>query len=259
MSEKRGISFIGSGNVATQLAAAFDRAGHSIHQIISRNVHSAGDLAKKFGAYFSNDMEMLYKNIDLIVVAVSDDEIPEIAQKLRGIDVAVCHTSGSVPMSALRLVGNDYGVLYPLQTFSKTNDINFEETPFLIEGCNQDTYELLRDLAESLSQKVSELDSEQRKKLHLSAVVVNNFSNHLFYLASEYLKQENIPFEHLVPLIQETAKKMITRSPKASQTGPAKRDDQDTIKAHLELLRDNPELQDIYKSFSESITRSHRA
>lgn len=257
MGQKRRISFIGSGNVAWQLSHALDQAGHTIHQVISRKEENAKALAKKFGAYFNNDLGMLYKQIDLLIIAVSDDSIPLVANELAGKQIPTAHTSGSVNLNALAPIGSDTGVIYPLQSFSKEAKLDFRSIPFLIEGSNGQTVELLKDVASDLSDNVEELNSEKRKKLHMSAVMVNNFSNHLFHLADEYLKKEGIPFKHLRPLIQETTNRLNTATPFEAQTGPAKRNDQGTMNSHLELLKDDPQLRELYRIISDSITKSH--
>jgi predicted short-subunit dehydrogenase-like oxidoreductase (DUF2520 family) len=255
MSSSRRISFIGSGNVAWALAHAFDRAGHKIHQIISRHEANAKKLAKKFGAYSSSDLGMIYKEVDLIIIAAADNSIADIAAKLQNIHLPIAHTSGTIELDALSGVGEDYGVIYPLQSFSKETTIDFRELPFLIEGSNPSTYELLYGLAGGLSNNVSSLNSEQRRKLHLSAVMVNNFTNHLYHLASEYLGTENIPFELLLPLINQTSDKLKSQTPEQAQTGPARRGDSQTIEAHIDMLNQHPELQDVYKVLSKSILK----
>lgn len=253
------ISFIGAGNVAWQLSHAMDKAGHNIHQIISKNEESAKELAKKFGAYFSSDLGMLYKTIDLVIVAVPDDIIVEVADELQNLNVPIAHTSGSVSIDTLKLVGNEFGVFYPLQSFSKHKKLDLLKTPFFIEGSNQIIYELLRDLAEDLSYSVQELDSKKRRKLHAMAVVVNNFSNHLFHLADDYLEEEKIPFKHLIPLIEETVEKLKSSSPKDSQTGPARRGDQETINKHLQLLENKSQFQELYQLISKSIQNTYNS
>lgn len=251
------ISFIGSGNVAWQLAHAMDSHGHDIHQIISRSEKNARALAQKFGAYFSDDIGMLYDRIDLLIIAVSDDEIANVAEQLANFNIPVAHTSGSVGIDALKPLGSDYGVFYPLQTFSKTKQVDFRNLPFLVEGNSPGMAERLFGLASQMSNVVSELDSERRRKLHLAAVMVNNFSNHLFNLSADYLKKEDIPFSYLVPLIGETVSALQTKSPHEAQTGPAKRNDQETITRHIEMLKDDPELQQLYRLMSASISKKH--
>lgn len=246
------VSFIGSGNVATHLAAELDRNGYLIHQIISRNKEHAFDLAKRFGAYSSSNLGDLYTDIDFLIISVSDDEIEAVAQKVAQSSVIVLHTSGSVAMNVLSL-SSKYGVLYPLQSLSKNRSVDFRKVPLLIEGSSESVLKQIDELAFDLSNKVVRIDSEARRKVHLAAVMVNNFSNHLFAMASDYMDSNGLPFNLLVPLIRETADKLERLSPEEAQTGPARRGDIQTIETHLKMLEGHPELSTLYREMTELI------
>ena len=248
------ITFIGSGNIATNLAYAFDKAGHTIHQVVSTHERHAKELASKFGAYYGDSSSELYKDADFIVIAVSDEAYPQaltlVNAKCRAI---VCHTSGSVSMNVLSSYPGDFGVIYPLQSLRKEEVKNVMQVPFFIEGNNANTLNKIKELADSISNKVSEVTSEQREKYHLAAVFANNFTNLMYSIAAEYLEKEGLNFDNLLPIITETASRLKEGKPKAWQTGPAKRGDKAVIDKHISML-DEPALKIIYKQLSEYIS-----
>ena len=166
------------------------------------------------------------------------------------------HTSGAVGMDIFEGKIDNYGVLYPLQSFTKSRELNFSQIPLFIEGSNEDVLYKIETLAKSISDKVFYLNSEKRKKLHLAAVFANNFTNYLYDISSQILAGENIPFDVLYPLIQETVDKIVTIAPKLAQTGPAKRGDLQTMQSHLDLLNDSFH-KEIYKLLSEGINKRH--
>lgn len=249
---------IGSGNVATHLAKAFKAKGARIVQVYSRNILNANILAKETDAIAISDLIELNREADLYLVAVKDDAIAAVAHELSGVNGMVVHTSGATPMSVLSDAGiQNYGVFYPLQTFSKSRDLDFSNVPLCLEGGNTEALDRLKSLAEILSPLVYAIDGEKRKILHLSAVFACNFVNHLYHLGSEILQDHQIGFELLRPLIMETAEKVQTALPIDVQTGPAVRDDQETMKRHVSLLENRPDLQEIYKFLSKSIKKTH--
>lgn len=221
---------IGHGNVATHLVKAFTKVTTVlVTQINARkltNIPSA----------------------DLTIIAVSDDAIAEVSSKIN--NSFVVHTSGSVSLKALKNNGRK-GVFYMLQTFSKNKEINFLEVPFCLEATNNTDYKLLEKLALLLGKKIYNITSEQRKILHVAAVFVNNFTNHMYKIGNDICKENNVPFEILHPLIKETSTKIETLLPTEAQTGPAIRNDKKTIEAHLNLLQ--KKQQKIYKTLTKSI------
>ncbi|RRD77401.1 DUF2520 domain-containing protein [Alloprevotella sp. OH1205_COT-284] len=250
------IVMIGAGNLATHLSWAFTCAGHSIKGVYSRSLQSAEMLAKRNGrgCVATNKLQEILQ-ADIYVIAVTDTALSQIIsswpEHCKG--GVVLHTSGSVPMSLLKEVGGDYGVLYPLQTFSKQRKISFSDIPCFVEGNSPQTTDIIVNLANTISQTVHFLDSHRRKRLHLAAVFACNFVNHLYDLASELLKDENLDPQWLQPLIRETADKINSLSPRQAQTGPALRADKKIMTQHLGQLDEFPELQSIYKSLSNSI------
>lgn len=249
----KSITIIGSGNIAFQLGKAF--AGHvRINSIYSRNFETGRQLAEELHAYQAHTLSEIIPS-DLILVCVNDDEINTIVSELDS-DHCVAYTSGSVGLLELTARQN-LGVLYPLQTFSRDREVNLFEVPFFIEATNTVFAQSLFDLAWLVSRKVVYANSRDRKNLHVAAVMVNNFVNHIDYLAQEFLKANSMEWEYLKPLIKETAMKLQTSTPFVSQTGPAVRGDEKTIASHMDLLDDD--TREIYKILSDSITKHHKA
>lgn len=249
------IGFIGSGNVARHLARALNAVGHDIIQIISRTKSNAQALADEFDCSSEDSISLLNDSIDLCVVCVSDDQLSTVIEQIPSSDRIVVHTCGSQSMDLLQNVGPNYGILYPLQSFSKDRTPDITTVPFLLESSNTETLIILHDIASSLSHFVLTADSKTRLKYHLSAVLVNNFVNHLYSEAEIYLNDNELDFNVLKPIIKETAFKIQNMSPTESQTGPAKRGDVNTIEKHLELLKSDKQLSELYTLLSKSINR----
>jgi len=249
---------IGSGNVATHLAIAFKSMGAEIVQVWSKDSRNAEILAALTKAKPIQSWAELDRSADCYVIAVKDDAIATVAAHLKGVKGIVVHTSGATAMDALAGAGSGYGVLYPLQTFSKTKAVDLKKVPFCIEGDRPETLEKIAAIAQLLSHEVAEVSTEQRKILHLAAVFACNFSNHLYHLSSQLLAQHELKFDLLKPLIMETAAKIQYASPAEVQTGPAVRGDEETMRKHLDLLKDSPELQHIYELLSNSIKKTQR-
>ncbi len=247
------IVFIGAGNLATRLALELKRNNFNIIQVYSRTIESAKLLSEKISTSFTNNLNDIIIDADLYFIAVSDNAIKDILQKINFNNKLIVHTSGSIAIEILKKYSDNYGVFYPLQTFSKTRDINFNFVPVCIEANNTENISILNELAKQISEKVYEINSEQRKYLHLAAVFSCNFVNHLYSLSDNILDKKNIPFEILKPLIIETANKIIDNKPHDVQTGPAIRKDKNVIDEHLKLLSDFPEIKEIYKILSNNI------
>jgi predicted short-subunit dehydrogenase-like oxidoreductase (DUF2520 family) len=243
------VVLIGSGNVAQHLIKAFAKSAIiDVIQVFSRQKEAVTSLldSNKITDNFNDLAEA-----DLYIIAVSDDAIATVSSQLPFENRLVVHTSGSVPLDALDKK-NRKGSFYPLQTFSKKADVDFSQIPIFLESENETDYELLNSVAELISNKVYKINSEQRKALHVSAVFVNNFVNHLYHIGNEICEENKVPFEVLKPLILETANKIMTLSPKEAQTGPAIRNDEQTIASHLDFLSDENQ-KNIYKILTQSI------
>jgi predicted short-subunit dehydrogenase-like oxidoreductase (DUF2520 family) len=253
------ITLIGSGNVATHLGAAFKNAGHHVVQVYSRNADHAALLAYHLKAEAISDFNDINPETDLFVISVKDDVIEEVASALSVYQKPMVHTSGATPLAALRKYSDKAGVFYPLQTFSKTKEVNFKTVPVCIEAGDLDLDEMLKQLASTISNSVHAVDSEQRKILHLAAVFACNFPNYLYYASQQLLAQHQLNFDLLRPLIKETADKVQEHMPKQVQTGPAIRNDEQTMASHLALLNGNDELTAIYELLSQAIIKMGKA
>jgi predicted short-subunit dehydrogenase-like oxidoreductase (DUF2520 family) len=243
------IVIIGSGNVAHHLIEAFAKSKKvEIVQVFARQKESITPLVD------SNKITTSFTNLapaDLYIIAVSDDAIAKVSSQIPFENRLVVHTSGTVSIDSLDSK-NRKGIFYPLQTFTKNKAVDFSSIPICLESENESDFELLKNVAESISNVVFKINSEQRKVLHVSAVFVNNFVNHLYQMGQEICIENKVPFEILKPLILETANKIMTLSPAAAQTGPAKRNDTQTIEAHLAILT-NENQATIYKILTQSI------
>lgn len=245
------VAIIGGGNVATHLANAFNKTDEvSLVQVYARNIEQIEHL--KEVTSITNSIELLTK-ADVYIIAVSDDAIGDVSRKIEQKNGLVVHTSGSVAMQSLQNTGRK-GIFYLLQSFSKDKEVNFNKIPFCLEAENEEDLQLLETLAKTIGKKIYRINSEQRKRLHVAAVFVNNFTNHMYKIGADICNEHQVPFEVLLPLIQETAQKITELSPDAAQTGPAKRNDQKTIQDHLALL--NAEQQEIYKLITKSIQQN---
>lgn len=243
------ITIIGSGNVAQHLIKAISKTTIlEVTQVYVRNIDSVSHLLDS--DKITNDISQL-KNADLYIISVSDDAIQSVSNSLFFSNKLVAHTSGSVAMEELS-DNNRKAVFYPLQTLSKKKEVDFTTVPLCIEAQNEVDLQLLTEVAQNLSDHVYNVDSEQRKSLHVAAVFVSNFVNHLYKIGSDICIEHKVPFEILKPLILETAKKVQIMEPYEAQTGPAKRNDTSTINKHLAILTDENQ-KDIYKILTKSI------
>jgi predicted short-subunit dehydrogenase-like oxidoreductase (DUF2520 family) len=243
------LSIIGSGNVAHHLIQAFSPSAEiELVQVFARNPSSVSTLitTDKIISEFSELIP-----VDIIIISVTDDSIATISINIPFKNSLVVHTSGSVAMEALNDT-NRKGVFYPLQTFSKSKEVDFKSIPICLEAENNKDYTILETLAKTISNSVYNVNSEQRKALHIAAVFVCNFTNHLYQIGNEICQQNKLSFDILKPLIQETANKIVSLSPEEAQTGPAKRKDSQTINAHLNFLSDENQ-KEIYKLLTKSI------
>ncbi|HUH46920.1 MAG TPA: DUF2520 domain-containing protein [Arenibacter sp.] len=247
------IVILGSGNVARHLFDVFlNRNGIDILQVWGRNAAHLSYFKDR--AVTNGDCSELLE-ADLYIIAVSDDAIPEIARTLVNKKGLVVHTSGSVPLNALDS-NNRRGVFYPLQTFSKGIKVNFKTVPICIEAETEEDRDLLHRLAGYVSDNVRETSSEQRRFLHIAAVFVNNFTNHLFQIGNEICGEHDLAFDILLPLVRETVRKLDYLNPLDAQTGPARRGDRKTMENHLHQL-DNKIYKDIYALLSKSISEKY--
>ena len=252
------IVLLGSGNVATHLALALKAIGENIVQVFSPNLINAKALADRVDSAYINNLAQINSDADLYIISVKDDAIVEVARKLADVNGLVVHTSGTTDIQGLSTEVKHAGVFYPLQTFSKTKNVDLKTIPLCLEANEASQLELLQLLATRLSNKVYQLDGEKRKVLHLAAVFACNFTNHMYALASQILNANDLHFDIIRPLIAKTADKVMLDLPENVQTGPAIRQDEGTINKHLAMLADLPELQEIYQTLSDSIKLVHK-
>ena len=246
------IVLIGSGNVAFHLAKAFTEAQIPISQIFGRNTTELQKISEQFSIPFSTETLV---DADLYIISVSDSSIAEVSALIKNKNVLVAHTSGSVSREALS--GNfRKSVFYPLQTFSKSKNLDYSKIPFFIDAENENDEEILKNLASKISKNVMLANDEKRKYIHLTAVFACNFVNHLFARAKEISDSQGIPFDYFLPLIDETTQKIHELEPKLAQTGPAIRNDEKVLKLHESLLTDEEKLK-IYKTLNESIKKMY--
>ncbi|MBS1320247.1 MAG: DUF2520 domain-containing protein [Parabacteroides sp.] len=246
------IVFIGAGNLATRLSLAMQRVGMQIGQVYSHTEASARQLATRLGCPWTNDLSALQEDGDLYVFSLNDTVLSDVISKVKPNNGMWVHTAGSMPMSVFEGYAQRFGVLYPLQTFSKGRNVNFDVIPIFLEANTDKNADYLKNIASALSENVRFMSSEKRRSLHLAAVFACNFTNHIYTLSYKLLENESIPADVLLPLIDETVSKIHSMPPAAAQTGPAIRYDENVINKHLAML-DDPDMQAIYRLLSQSI------
>ena len=248
------VTLIGSGNLATNLGHALREAQVEILQIYSRTEANARRLADELcvEAYTSQITNINCRS-DVYIVAVKDDVLENVGRTLREVlpDKLVVHTAGSMPMDVL--TGEHRGVFYPMQTFSRQRIVPFAHIPLFLEANREEDLKVLHRLAERLTDSIFELSSDDRKWLHIAAVFCCNFTNHMASLSAQLLESHNIPFRVMLPLMEETIAKLHQLPPRRAQTGPAVRGDERVMQCHLQALKDEPEMAQIYEILSKSI------
>jgi predicted short-subunit dehydrogenase-like oxidoreductase (DUF2520 family) len=250
------ITVIGSGNVGFHLAQRLYECGYSICQVFSRTPTKSAHLAKLVKSNGISNLRDISLEADVYILAIHDDGIKIVTEEINFLgkyNKVIAHTSGSVSSSIFETHFNNYGIFYPLQTFSTTKKVDFERLPFCIYGNNTSTQEILFQLAQSICPNVYLITDEQRAILHVTAVIVNNFSNYLYGIAHDICTDQNVPFDILKPLIYETVRKIDLSNPQDVQTGPAVRGDLDTIAKHIEFLKKYPDHQALYELISSGI------
>ena len=249
------ITFIGSGNLAWHLSDVLKENGHEIVEIWSKSEENAKLLSSKLNCNIISSLNNL-ENTDLIIISVKDDAILKVLNKIKEFNTPIVHTSGSVGTDVFKNREN-FGVFYPIQSFNKNIDVNFNETPICIEANNSELEDKLIILAKSISNSVHLLNSKQREQLHIAAVFACNFTNHILSISESILKKSDLDFNLLKPLIEHTFNKIKDSSPSEVQTGPAKREDYNTIEKHLNLLEGKSDLQIIYSKITNHIINNN--
>ena len=256
--------------MAWHLAPALVRAGYAVHEVWSQHESSRHALCRHLSqihlpqgrlplARPHPSLDFSASAARLLILAVTDEALPQVAAHLVSPpDALVIHTSGSTPLAVLQRFP-ERGVLYPLQTFSKEQEVDFQKVPLLVEGSDEPTVKFVEKMAHAISSSVHHADSAQRLSLHLAAVLTNNFTNHLYTLAQQMLNDVGLDVNLLAPLWLETFQKAAAIGPQAAQTGPARRGDQRILSQHQQLLSNQPDLQHLYQLLSELITQHYHA
>ena len=252
MRRNKTVVFIGAGNVATHLSQAMKGVGFSVRQVFSRTADSAKALADILDCSYTTDIKMVLPDADIYVFSLKDDALPNIVADMAINDGLWIHTAGSVHVDVFCGYAKRYGVLYPMQTLSKSRETDFSIVPLFVEGCTEDVEDDIFKIAGMLSENIMSMGSDKRRYVHLAAVFACNFSNHMYSLAAKILDKEGIDSNILLPLIDETASKMHSMSPQEAQTGPAVRYDRNVIDRHLSMLEEES-MRRLYTMMSESI------
>lgn len=240
---------IGAGNVAYHLLSALKKEVQIVG-IHSKGVKNAKELSTLYNIKLYKDLVQI-PNCDLVLICTNDDTIHAIIKQIPS-HLNIAYTSGSIELPEEY---QNVGVFYPLQTFSKNKPLNLSDVPFLIEANNEILFHQLFKLGQNLSSKVIKANSSERKKIHLAAVFINNFTNHMTYISSELMKKNNLDWELLLPLLKETISKIEVNSPFESQTGPARRNDNTVIQDHLNMLEN--EQKEIYQILTKNIIKTY--
>jgi predicted short-subunit dehydrogenase-like oxidoreductase (DUF2520 family) len=257
---KFSIAIIGTGNLAWHLAPALENAGHTITEVYSRDLHRANKITGRLYVTEAKDnLDFSDSQAEIFIIAVSDHAIPDIADSIILPEGSILvHTSGTMPLQTLAYSSASYtGILYPLQSFSKSREMDFEEVPFLLESDDPTTLQKLKDLAKSVSPTYYSVKSKDRQSLHIAAVFASNFTNHMIRISEEIMKRQGLDFEMLKPLIIEQISKTLDIGAKAAQTGPAIRGDINTLDLHFQFLNYNEQIAEIYKLISQDIIDSN--
>lgn len=268
LKESYTVVILGAGRVATHLVPIIHQEAGRVVQIWSRSIASAQLLAEPIDVPYTNDLCAVVSDADIYIVCVVDDALPHVAAKLAEVvsihrkvssQPLLLHTSGSVPVEVWRQTGAmHYGVIYPLQTFSKNKFVDMSKVPFFIESSDNQSMVVIKDFVHKMSLMVHVADSASRMKLHIAAVFACNFTNAMYDAAYRLLAQSNLPFEVMLPLIEETANKVKKLIPREAQTGPASRGDHRVVRAHIEALLGDDELLEMYKLISKYINNINK-
>lgn len=254
--KKLSIVYIGAGNVATHLSKALQQKGFQLLQVYSRTASSARMLANALQCDWTTQLEQVNEQADLYIISVKDSVLETVSSQLTHCNphALYLHTAGSMPIDVLKGKFRNYGVAYPMQTFSKEREVYFEDIPFFLEANTPESLQQLREITGSLSSQIYEASSEQRRYLHIAAVFACNFSNHMYAVCERLLQTHQLPFKVMWPLIDETTRKVHALSPVKAQTGPARRYDENVIQRHLDILKEeDPLAAEIYRLLSQHI------
>lgn len=246
------IVMIGTGNVATIFTRKFAAAGHQVLEVAGRSEEKTRQLAEVASSTFTTDFGELNQHADIYILAVNDDALEQVCALLDLDGKFLVHTAGAVSRRVLEKSTPHNGVFYPLQTITGKMDME-AVIPIHVDANDEQHLALLKQLASSITTHVVVSGDEERLKLHTAAVCCNNFTNYLYTLASDFCIKEKLNFDHLLPLVQETSRKLNPGDPWLNQTGPAKRHDDNTIQKHLSILQPHQEFKEVYEFLTSKI------
>lgn len=249
------IAIIGTGNVAYTYSKVLKNNGINLRYVFTRNQDRISEIESLFGVEAISDYEKLL-TCDLIIIAVKDDAIGEVAEKLHNYKGVLVHTSGTQNSTILQSVEN-YGIIYPLQTLTKDYEVDFKSVPVLINASSSEVKGKLKCVAQKMSDVVIECSDEDRRYIHMNAVYVSNFVNVMLQIGEKLLKEKSLNISILEPLVRETVNKAFTMGAEKALTGPARRGDKETINKHLNLLKNNEEEREIYKLLTNYIINKY--
>ena len=247
------LTLVGAGNLAWHLGHAFTEKGLKIDKIINRSTESAASLALELGTRYTTNFSVSNSESDFTILAINDSYLEEMLLKMNLSETIVLHTSGSTDIDIFNGRVKKFGVLYPLQTFTKNKKIDFSKVPVCIEASDKTTLNLLLNLASRISNHAQVMNSEKRRSLHLAAVMANNFTNHIIARTFDFLDKNGIDKQLILPLLEETLEKIKLIGPKEAQTGPARRNNVEILNKHLKMIEKEQELKNLYNAISDSI------
>ncbi|MFC3415991.1 Rossmann-like and DUF2520 domain-containing protein [Algoriphagus hitonicola] len=253
------IAIIGAGNVAWHLAPALEEAGHEITEVYARTSEAAKEVTKRlYTTEPKLDLDFSESRAEIFILAIKDDTVAEVADSIILPEGSILvHTSGTLPLEILSYSSASFtGIFYPLQSFTAGQKMDLSEVPFLIESSDQEVLQKLKKMAKSISNQCFIVRSKDRKAIHVAAVFASNFSNHMIRISEEIMQRQGLDFEMMKPLIVETISKSLQIGAKKAQTGPAIREDYETLEDHFRFLNFNPELAEIYRLISQDIIDS---
>ena len=248
------IVLIGAGRLAVNLGRALLRKGHEVTYVLGRSKETTSALAAMLQCPCSTNMADMPIDADMYMVCVNDEALPAVVASMPPLSALVVHTAGSLSMQVFEGTSlSRYGIFYPMQTFSKEVAADFSDIPCFIEASDKSDLNLLESFSRTLTHRVFRLSSEKRRYLHLAAVFACNFSNYCYAVAGQLLAENGLPFDVMLPLIDQTARKVHSIAPLEAQTGPAARGDKAVMEAQAALLDNHPALKEIYRLMSNGI------
>ena len=247
------IVVLGAGNLAKSFISSLKEKDINVLQIYNRHIEKIENLAKTVNAEAIDNIENLSQEADAFFFMLSDTGIVEIVEKIQPTNAILLHSAGSVPIDIFKNKSENYGVFYPFQTFSVEAAVDFYDVPLCVNASNEITYNKIKNFAKILNCKIIKANEEERKYLHLSGVFACNFMNHCICIAEKILESKNLDKKLLLPLLKQSFNKVLETGAYHSQTGPAIRNDSETIAKHLEILKNDKILSEIYKIMTDSI------